>query len=937
MAKKIPYALNASLDKLGQFPAVSITRKDPKLAAAVSKSERPRIAPFRDGEGNQRLAVTNAHQVRSILSKRAKRNADSSALMKLLPDIELSAQILISSILSPQDMTSVELNYTTDNTLVSAQLGASVINRIKRFFEDEYKIKGQVGTILRDALFEKGAYPIAVIPENAIDRVINGDMRVSQESISQFFERDGTARGLGILGAPGEGSTSRLAMAHESISSVMRASVNRNDNKLLTYTDKALMVDDKDLISQWNNAAEELVFISDNPVALKAPKLKDVLNRRNIQNAYKQGSMNVATENMTGLSDVQIERAIYRTRQLKSEIVTEIPRQLEIDRGSVGMPLVMHLPSEAVMPVHVPGNPKEHVGYFVLLDEDGNPIEAPDGDHMHPGLRRDSNNSVTSNLIRKASLNLGINDDQFDPTNQMHVRFATQLYAEMVERDLISRVRNGMHGSSVSIGRNEEVYRLMLARVLAKKYSQLLYIPAEYMTYFAFKYSDDGIGRSLMDDQAMLNTIRSVMMFTDVLGAVKNSIGKTKVQVDLPEKDPNPMKTIEMVQDEVVRQRSLGLPLGVSNPADIVEWIQRAGYSWQFDNHPGLPNMKLEFEQTTSNYPQSDKDLDDRLRKASIMGFGLSPETVDNGFNAEFATTAVANNILLSKRVIAYQDVFAPMLSDHLRKVAFNSEDLRNDIKELLLADVKLIHLKLDDAEVEGMSLSDGDKEKLIVNRVMRNIFDSLEVRLPQPSSVTLEAQLDEFGKYSDGLDKALDAYLASDIFNASVVGNLGDSSTTIKAMYKAYFQRKWLSEKNVLTELSDLTAKDADGKYVIDISDEIIKYIEEMSKIAVKTMVKLSENVKAVNKDLESAGVEGDGGGGTSGGSDYSDTDTGGEDFGGDFGMGDLTGGGDAPSETPEAEPEEEPSEQPAPAAVEEETPPAEDNPPAEDTPKQD
>lgn len=226
-----------------------------------------------------------------------------------------------------------------------------------------------------------------------------------------------------------------------------------------------------------------------------------------------------------------------------------------------------------------------------------------------------------------------------------------------------------------------------------------------------------------------------------------------------------------------------------------------------------------------------------------------------------------------------------------------NAEHLRKDLKELLLADPKQINIELDEEEIKQLNLTDEDKHRLIVNRALQSIFSSFEVTLPQPTSVTLEGQLEEFGKYSDGLDKALDAYLASDIFNASVVGDLGESSGTIKALYKAYFQRKWLAEHNVLSELSDMTAKDADGKYVIDIGAEIVKYTEEISKFAVKTLVKLKENVDAVNKDLKKAGVEpGEAGSSSFGG----DTGGSGDDgFGGgdEFGMGDGDGFGDMPS----------------------------------------
>lgn len=895
----IPY--KRSKDSTVKFPAISLTRRDPSLAAVASKAETSRGGYFASGGLGGGGTVSNTHLVRQILSKRAKRNSDAAAVPKILPDVELAIQILVASIMSPQDMASVEFIYSPPSDVLSSELTAGVMARIKRHFDETYIFKNKMPSLLREALFEKGAYAVAVIPENAIDQLINGNRAVSTESLNEFINADGTARQLGILGKPGAAkqTATRLGLSLESLTGGKRFEPVTSADTRITYVDTALMPDNSDLISDYTEAKpgrEEFLIITDNPSTLKLPRLNEVAREKRIREIFTSGQAGYAEESLM-VDRSKITNAVFRNRPHSSEPVGSIPTQNETERKSIGEPLVMKLPSESVLPVHVPGNPSQHIAYLILIDEEGNPIEAPDGDQLYSNLRQTRNSTLSSNLIRKASLNLGIDNDQFDPSNNLHARFASSLYAEMVERDIVSRIQNGVHAKTVAIANNEEAYRLMLSRVLAKRYTQLLYIPVEYMTYFAFKYSDDGIGRSLLDDQSVLFTLRATLLFSDILGAVKNSIGRTKVQVDIDPSDNDPMKSLEMVQDEYIRTRTLSLPFAMSDPSDYTTFLQRAAVEWEF-NHPKLPVSKVDIQQLSSSYQRPDSDLQENLRKTSIMGLGLQPETVDNAANPDFATSIVQGNVLLQKRVIAWQDQLNPMITDHLRKYATSSRPLIDDIKKLLLASYDDIRIELDPDELAGVKLSDEEKKRIIVSRALQLFLGGFSVELPRPSSVTLEGQMEDFKKYEEALDAALDAYFSADVFTENVSGDFGgDQVNTLKAMYKAYYLRRYLSEKGVLSEVTELTTEGEDGLGIDRIGADVIRHIQRVASSGIKTFATLKATSNAINADLKATGVslpenttttDDTSSSGSSGGDDVFG---GGDDFG--MGGGDDFGGG--------------------------------------------
>lgn len=891
-----------------QFPAAELVRKDPKIAAALAKTvANHRQTPSRDEKGNRKTLLPQTFNYRNKLERRAKRNNDARMILKLLPDLELSIQILTSSILSPADMTTYDLNYVSPANLFSSELSGTLITRIKDYFEQGYKIKALLPEMLRDILAEKGSYPVAVLPENVIDEIINGNMstNVSMESMRNFVNEDGTPKSIGILGSPTTSIKNKIKglslegfkpiQKHADINTKLHYAIESNNSENIKYIQ------------------DDSIQVTDNIMVLKFPKINARLKQQAIRDAVNKNARGFSLESATSnIADLKIENLIYKPRNFGYDPVVNMKSQSDMTRNSVGLPLIMKLPSESVLPVHVPGDPKHHIGYFVILDEEGNPIEAPDESYYYKtankGLSNSATNSLSSNIISKINTNMGMGGN-FDPNNVQHLDYAAQVYADMVERDLINRVKNGIHSSSVDIAKNEDIYRIMLSRTLSRKFTQILYIPTEYLTYMAFKFDEDGVGQSLLDESSVINTLRSVLLFSDVIASIKNSIGRTQVNMTLPEDDPNPMKTIEDAQEEIVRSRQLGIPLGVTNPGDITDFIQRAGYEWAFTGHPGLPDLKFEFNNTSSNYAKPDSDLQDLLKKHSIMAMGLSPETVDAGFNAEFATTIISNNVLLTKRIIQYQELFNPSLTDHLKKILTHSEEIYNDLKQLILDGYDGIKYEFDEETDNYLnSLTEEQQKEVRVNFVLKAFLDNFEVKLPAPPNVSIETQMSEYGQYVDGLERAIEAYISDQFMTENTAGELSNQIETVKAMAKAYFLRKWMSEKGIMTELTELVAVGENDQPQLNLMQETRKHIESIVRSCVTVLEDIKPTADNATDRLEAIGAEPEP---EDMGND-SDSDTGAEnatddDLGFDDGMDEPPAEDETPSEDeePDAKPD--------------------------------
>ena len=885
----VPQPKNAASAR-ARFKPATLVKKDPETAALLTKvvaDRNPMVQ--RDHRGNRASLAAETQTIRELLGFRGKKNRDAELHLQLNPDLEMTLQIIVSSILSPSDMMSTSLSLSGPEGIFTSDLSAQILTRLDQYLDKEHSIKKTLPVILRKILGEEGSYPVAVFPENALDRIINSDLPVtaiSKESYRSFINPDGTPKALGILGSATVSREKRPGIGLESFSSARDTST--IDQRLRIEFDGRAHLD-------------EYVTVTDNPSVTRLNSLYSKIRGQEVRRRMTQFGLESAE-----LSDHQIEKLMTRPRNYAMSPVELMPKQSEMKRKSVGKPLVMHFNSSAVAVVHTPGDPTKQVGYYVLLDAEGHAVDSMDeGEYYNTvgnSLQNPAGNYLSTNLLQRVSNNLN-EPGQGHYRGRVTVDMAAKIYSDLVERDLIARVKNGVHATSVHVTPNEEIYRLMLARSLAQKYTQLLYVPIEYFTYFAFDHDHNGLGRSLLEKTSVINTLRSVLLFNDVMSSIRNSLGRTNVKVELDENDPSPARTMEMVQEEVIRSGRTDIPTTAGTPAEIQDFINRAGYRWAFSGHPRLPKLNIEFEDNATSIPKSDTDLVDLLKKLSIQGQGMSPETIDNGYAGEFATSIAASNILFGKRIMTYQELFCPQLSDHIRKLIGYSESIMRELKDIVKERKDDIKLELEDEVKEILSrCSEEEKSIYLVNRAVREFVLGINAVLPQPPSVSMENQVSDLETYIRGIDAVLDAYISSDWMTDTYAGEASQSVDTMKAMYKAWLIRQYVADKGIMPELTSFMSVNDEGEPRTSILDETIDHIQGLVKALLKTEATLKPIGDAATRDMQRIGSDGSDSGDASSGDDEGDTsgsDSGGDDLGGD----DLGGGDDFGSD-PEADP---------------------------------
>ena len=830
----------SSVNKGQTVKASELKKLNPQLVTALSKLVSPRDSNDRfDRKRTELKSGVGLGEIQSLSGSLHDRHQNNKNILELFPDLELAKQILISSILSPKDMTKIDLIYTSDmEGVTQIDMTSELSETLRDYINKNYNLKDELSEILEDMLFTNGCHIKAVLPEALIDYVIK-ERNVSVEdvdgnnylvnekmAVNEVFNSKGQLRSLNILGGYSKSSNKEI-----SLEGISDKTVKNPEGYIVYKSDQGLI-------------ANEMVEIGDNFNFLKYPSLIKTKRKEALYN-----KVNAATESMGTSSN--LNNVLYSNKPTDTNTVVQLPNPENLKRQSVGKPLVMNLNSSAVIPVIVPGSPKNHLGYFLVLDQHGNPIDH-DSNTLDASLVNDAwnsnsgeSNGLDSFLVKKAKNNLQGKDVGVGKQTEVLL----SMYGAIVEENLLNRLKNGMYSDDLHIGDNSDIYRVMLARTLKGKMTKLVFVPSEFIEYMAFEYFDNGIGKSLLDKLSVNSSIRAMVMFAEVMSYIKSSINTTKVNMKLDENDPDPFGTIEILKHEVARMRQQMFPIGINSPSDLVDWMQKMALEFTYEGHPGIPDVQLDFEVSNTQHTLPESELADNLKKQAYMTFGLSPEIVDNGFSSDFATTVVANNILLSKRVMVYQDKLKPQLTSYIKSILEFDGDLREEMRKIVQTqiDKNIKYLTEEDKKY----INDNNKE-IYVESLLTKYVKGLEIDIPSPNETTLENQLTAYNAYADALDVVIESWISDEAVPAEVAGDISDYIVTMKELLKAYFLRKWAANNNFMPELTDITSVDKDKKALIDIYDISEHHIEGLQRAAIKLMKNTIGKNKATDEIVE-------------------------------------------------------------------------------------
>lgn len=858
------------------------------------------------------------------------RTIDNENAINLMPEIEWACRVLVSSILSPKDMTKRDLIYNIDLDWIPPSAKAAILEQVKKEMESVYDYGNSLYHIFKEALFTKGSHPRLVLPEAAVDRIINSGETLTMESLGDIYSPDKKSlKRKGYFGAhPRFNKTSDSFITMESYARAKNINgSNSSDEAFIIELDPELVSKDTS-ISNKNQLIStlEMISITDNFEALKLPSYLEVIAASERQKLagrpeislgdmsfLKKGGestnesfINPAPVSKNSkLNPNEFRNAVYKGAPNNMVTHLQIPGRSSLKRRSVGRPLVLSLPSEAVIPVHIPGDPRRKLGYLIMVGENGHPIslEAADqtiarGRAMFNSLNGSNStgkDAMGSMILSKAARNL--------TGGQQVTKFRelSKIFEQLVEENIIPRLMNGAYPGGAEIADTADLYTLMLSRTLCSMRTRLIFVPAEMITYFAFDYHSNGMGKSLLDANKMLIAFRAGLLLTRMTGEMRNSIPLTKITMKFDEDDADWEKTWEEASDAITKTRQPQYPLSTLAVNDLMDWVHRAGFVWSFENHPRLPDTGFDFEKISHENPLPDKEFYDGLGRQIYMGFGIPPELMDSTYDPEFAIAVASRNIMFTQTILEHQKVASGLMTEDHHRLIMSDGLMLNEIVAVVKSKWGEITSKLPDDKKDAF---EADPIRFAIDLV-ETIVTSITVSLPQPDATTIENQQERYQEYSDFVDMTLKNFVSDSLISPDIAPELAGKITAMIPSIEAALKRKFMADNNILPELFEISMVDEEGRPSFDLlqitEDHLAGLAVNLMGFA-KAIVPIEQ---AVVKDSETLnlGNEAQGGFG-SGAGGFGSGDGGGSGAGGDeFGLGDMDMSFTDPGSNPDAD----------------------------------
>jgi len=892
-----------------KMPKLNALNKDP-----VSRSILSLLTP----EGNQKKEPkspsANAQIPKSTLERISKITSTTidanRELMEAVPGAFKALSILQSAILSPRNLTTINLTY--DSAPYEGRnndLNNLLLNRVKDYVENNYKITGRLQDILADILFYKGSHAVALLSSSALDNIINGHVKASMEALSDEY-KDGEFITRGYLGD----NDSTLA------NGTRRASL-----ESLIAGDAPLMTNDVVADPRYN------ITVTDNDSVLRLPQLKAALARnamakkvrvpvglrKRAQRGYgiesldangvpknKDGS-DSKTSMVKSLSSQQyadIYNELFKQREYQQTDLVEVRRDDELTQENVDAAMWLNLPPESVVPIHMPGNPRARVGAYILLDADCNPLSTAMDENQYQDTMQNSSDTADAIDGVKGIIAMAQEFKEGNSAGKSMVEFRRKIDDD-IERDLVQRMANGTFGQKVALGLTAEIKGMMQARALRNLKTKVLFIPEESLVYFAFDFNKYGIGRSLLERSRLYASMAMANVISTTMANISASTNVTTLGIQLDPDNAEPDATVEsIVTNHLNGNRSMSSLIGARNPRDVVNIMDEASVLVKTSGHPGYPDIDVDVSYDKRSITPPDPEWNDRLLEILWNMWGVDPALLTTNNATQFAVEHINNNALFRKSTGLQRTMLCDTLSELAQKITFKSGDLMNDLYELIMENKKLWaptskkgKEQLKELKEEHPEIENNDES--LANFILVNFINSIRLTLPEPLEGDTEDQNRMYDTYRERFDKSIKDCFPDEVLSYMIDGGDTSKFETWRQNLVSHKMREWMAGSGSYADMTALCEVGDDSNAAITLLAGMVNYNEQTLKGIIeylKMSNKVKGEIKASFDKLEADGHTennpaavdyGDGGGQ---GADV------GDGFGGDAGGGDGGAGQD-------------------------------------------
>lgn len=836
--------------------------------------------------------------LRPIHDKISTQKIEAEKLRKLAPEIEQSRILVSSSILSPNDLQDGEFKFNFDDVPALAN-DPDLLREVSEYYSKYFNTQLELGIKsydwIGDAMYGSGAKCMLILPV-----ATQLDLRTrTQDTVnkSQYNPEAG----------------------FESFDEYIK----HQDDYI--FSGKKLSW--KDYLTKDKTSVEDLVPSMESygvqvPLDFCSKAEADAVRRKGESymygSSYTAGLESMIVNLKARLSEGDIIRVTENTDSFKylntnKEKVSEdlwdklaahygfnerpVREELAILNANpsrykhMGHPTLIELPTESVVPIFVPGAPNEHLGYFVLLDDHGQPLSA---ESSGAGEKGDDQNAGTSTAAAFDAMfgNNCCNASYFNSTNS-YSQMGNLIFSNILDGYIKTRMKGILHRDDLELGRFGALANILFHRTLEAKESMLVFVPTMLLHYFAFDYDKNtGCGRSKISDIQFLLSLRTTLMMANVVSSVNDAVEHKKIEFGVDDKNANVEAIMELIASIFIEKNRLN---GSIDPSEIMRDMYSNSLTIVPKNLPGLSDVSVEVGQSGNGGAKVDDQTLEQLNNLITAQLDVPASALNQLSEPEYARSLVVGNLFFAKKITRYQNIWCKEIAEFIRVYTLVDPVFQKGLCKILNNTVKLhFNENLPDA-VKKLKRHNPNKYS-DMNDLPDQILNTVRVELPKPNIVVDKSQFEEINNYINNLQTVADKF-----FNNEMIPSDDQLAQTALPLIKA----KWMSDQvsKFITEVGSFKMCDIPDLDDIDVG-ELTSYIQAFQNVGAG-VIKHRTAISQPAAEGE-GGFGGDEGFGGSGGG-FEDAGMGSEEGGGESSEGgsdfDNLGGldtGESNAETP-------------------------------------
>ncbi len=772
------------------------TQKEKKINLfAYNQSELKYQPGFMRGFLDQSDNPTSLYNYLTAASQRAAAwEREAKSTNTLSPEIEAAKDIMVASILSPVDLQTGAINVEVTDKSLPEEVQGRLSQIISDYVNNDLKLSRRLTKWLGNALYQSGAAPILVLPQSNIETLKNLNDLEYAGFLDKYDQLKPTKRPekqqeivSGEAYISGNASFEGLNIKVDSDS--YKAFINQTVNDCIASVERLDFIEKTEATSLHKNKDKF------------EKEIQEVINKS--KNFVRFSTdVKILSKHQTDIRSKleKIQRDIDKRFVInRVDPIYVLNTEAKKDVEEIEAPTLIELPYQCVIPIIVPGAPNQHIGYFILVNQWGEPLnpDTRDINDLNANSRLMESNIHAMFGVPSAVINM-----ERSPMQQFRV--TSSIFGNILRHLMEHKLEEyGLGGTQIQ--QHEAITTCLMRNMLDSRMIGLVFVPEPMLTYYRFDVHPDGTGKSLIEDIRTITGLRTTLVTSDIMAATENSIDHKTVEVNVGDMNVNSQQLMEQIKNAFTEKRIMRYD---NNPLNIQRDLIQKSLTVVPKGIKGLQDgLNITTEHRQTGAIGSDQHLLETLGDWLIQALKVPKSVITKTGDEEFARSVVTTNLFFNNRVkIIQQDVndyttklircyikySYPLRKKIITELSVSEKDYHDTKQDINPGDAKsapefeaesmksleaqaLSEKQVDEAEKKAEKLRKKDTnppksgEEIETNKTtiyeqLQSVIDNTFVKLPEPRIVVDKAQTEEINTFAQCIDQVLNTVYSDEL-----------------------------------------------------------------------------------------------------------------------------------------------------------------------------